>query len=496
MNNSTATPLATATIKRVELARALQRLADTAPKRSPKPILTNAKLSINGDFHIDATDCERSQRSIVPCERSGESTALVDFVALRKSVTSTKAKQVYIGVYSDCVRLNGTKLPLADLDEYPEPLPQAKTHGELLVDANEFCASLQSVVLCCDVESSRYALGGVMFDVDGSKLNLVGSDGRRLGHAVIDAAVEQWQGLPNPEPETEDGYPENQIIVPHKAIKAMIRLCQHAKDSIATFRVIDASNVELELPRVGQVRTRLMEGRFPKYRDVIPSSRNKHSAATFDVDEFRSALDSVSVATTKELRGVLVRIVEGSVKLSVHTVGLASESELSATTAVGSLDDNGEPESVLLDCGFLIDYCKGSVKGARATLTIRDDSTAADIRLGDYVDNGYSPNYRHCLVVMPIARQEEAKPRCREWSTDSMRSIWYAYPSSPNAEHYGFERSGCYVVKIAGNAQGYKTGKEALSVFDASNAPIAPFSYFGERDNENHDDTRRRISNG
>ena len=115
--------------------------------------------------------------------------------------------------------------------------------------ANELIRSLEWCNLATDNESSRCALGGVLWDEN----HIVGTDGRRM-HCVRIGACDNLA-----KPFT--------AIIPQRIIKALAQLVKLFKDDIVSVRI-----TEKEVVFCGdcwQLCSRLIEGRYPNWQKVI-----------------------------------------------------------------------------------------------------------------------------------------------------------------------------------------------------------------------------------
>jgi hypothetical protein len=121
----------------------------------------------------------------------------------------------------------------------------------------------------CDSESTRYALGGVLFGRSNKKPVAVATDGRRLVHATWDEGLlDEFKDEPPPAPSREN------MIVSGKTVKELASLCNGSKGANKKRFFLDeaapamrASFTEIGIVRV--VETELIEGRFPNWQGTL-----------------------------------------------------------------------------------------------------------------------------------------------------------------------------------------------------------------------------------
>ncbi len=250
-----------ATCERDKLLHAFQMAASVAPARSPKPILQNIKLEVTKDGAIlMGTDLEVGIRMevpgfaveapgsvVLPRDRFGK--ILTESSDEKLSLESDGRKALVRGQRSEFT------LPLENPDEFPNVLAfEEKKYHEM--PARFFREVVRRTSYATDNESSRYALGGVLIELTENELTAVATDGRRLA----------WQKGPA---KSVAGHAtgDNTTIIPTRAMQLIERALADNDDNIQ----LAARENDL-LIRSGRatIYTRLVEGRYPKWRDVFP----------------------------------------------------------------------------------------------------------------------------------------------------------------------------------------------------------------------------------
>src|SRR6202011_1260363 len=98
-----------------------------------------------------------------------------------------------------------------DPDLFPE-VPDFAATSYHAVAAADLRKLIRRTIFATDVESTRYALGGVLVELTAETITMVGTDGRRLARAIAPAEAEH--GAQNP-----TGSP----VIPVKALKLIER---------------------------------------------------------------------------------------------------------------------------------------------------------------------------------------------------------------------------------------------------------------------------------
>jgi len=123
--------------------------------------------------------------------------------------------------------------------------------GAIVLDQHDI-ETMAWAALVCDNESTRYSLGGVLL----TENKIVGTDGRRMHVGTLSAQF----------PESSDR------IIPERAISTLVELCKIWKDT--RIQVVVAANSITFIGQYWKFNSRLIDGRFPNWQQVIPSERD------------------------------------------------------------------------------------------------------------------------------------------------------------------------------------------------------------------------------
>jgi len=359
---------------------AFQKAALVAPARSPKTILQNVKLDVQDQNAVFmATDLEMGIRVQV----EGEGLEILapgsvvlpvsQFGSILRESTDEKVQMEADpnNVQIRCGR-SRFKLPVQNPDEFPvvTGFDEEKYHK---VSARLFKELIHRTLFATDTESSRYALGGVLLEMDSDKITAVATDGRRL--AKMEGAAEAVAGHTTGDTMT---------IVPHRSMQLIERALT---DEDAGIEVAARSNdVLIRTPKV-TIYSRLVEGRFPKWRDVFPQ-RSQAVRIDVQVGPVYSALRQAAIVTDEDSRGIDFRFGEGKLILNAKAAD-KGDSEVEVP-----IEYNREPIAVTLDHRFVSDFLRALDQERGFTIEIENQESAALF----LTDDGYG------YVVMPLAR--------------------------------------------------------------------------------------------
>ena len=366
------------TCDREKMLAAFQTASPVAPARSPKPILQNVKLeaAASGTV-IMATDLEvgiRAEVAGVEVEAPGSVILPIGRFGSILRETSDSLLRMETEGQGIVVRAERSEfhLPAENPAEFPAvaEFSEAKYH---VVSARLMSQIIRRTSFATDNESSRYALGGVLLELNGDKIVAVGTDGRRL--AMMEGPAQSVGGH-----QTGD----NMTIVPTRSMHLLEKALVDGNEEVhITAR---ANEVLVRSPRA-TIYSRLVEGRFPKWRDVFPK-RVDAVRIELAVGPLHSAVRQAAIVTSEESRGVDFTFAGGKVVLT----GRAAEVGQSRVELPIPYD--GAAVSITLDPRFFSDFLKVLEPETTFTLEVKDADSAAVCQ----TDDGYG------YVIMPLAR--------------------------------------------------------------------------------------------
>lgn len=260
-------------------------------RRNTLPILDNVLLTSDGStLVVEASDIDTEVAITLPLDEPGSS-----FVA-SAGLAPVRAALDYLGGSGKIeVRGNRSRLVVGDVFELscldPSDFPRLKPFaGEttLDLDADELLHDLLACAPAMSREETRYYLNGVLLHGGGAdenrSLKLAATDGHRLVRAS------------RPVPESL-GHDYVEAIIPRKLVKFLIKALPAHTGARVSFRfgspgVRGSTMVEIGLGQIF-VRSRCIDGTFPDYPRVIPTT--EEGALIADAAELARAISAVNV---------------------------------------------------------------------------------------------------------------------------------------------------------------------------------------------------------
>lgn len=363
--------------RREPLLAAVQLAAAAVPSRDIKPVLRNLKattqpgrcnllatdLELGLRLDLDGLTVEEPEEALLPAKR------LLDI--LRES--SDEEFAVEADANSCLVRgqWNEFEMPAEDPAHFPDvPAFEGEQCHEIpagvlreLVRRTTFAAADQNV---------RYALAGTLWECDDRSVRLVATDGRRLAVAEGTATTHDDHAT--------NGQPH---VVPTKAMELLERNLRNPEETV---RVSLRPNEALFQTGRAVIYSRLLEGRYPAYREVIP--KKPAAKVPLTAGPFLTAIRQAAVMADTESRKVTFTFAKK--KLTLHAQG----AETGRSKVELPIDYRGtKAVEISFAPGLLTDMLKTLDPEAELTLEMTDGKGPALFRCGD----GYS------YVVMPLS---------------------------------------------------------------------------------------------
>ncbi len=368
---------------RPSLSAAFGIVGGVVPSRTPKDILKNVRLAAEGDsVTLSGTDSEVGIRYVisgVEVEKPGET--LLPAQRVMSILRELTEEQVSIEVTDGKVRIASGHSEFRLSPEDPAEFPSVAVFDQdsyFAVPGSVLREAIRRTLFATDVESTRYALGGVLIEPNEKGLTLAATDSRRL--AVVEIPCTK-NGDPS-------GGPANGAVIPSKAMNLIEKSIAGAEDD-EVFIALRNNDVLVKSGN-GTITSRLVEGRFPKYRQVIPAS--SPIAIDMVASPFYTAVRQAQIVTSDESRGVDFTFSEGNLTLQSQAADVgASKIEL-------PIPYNGEDLTITFDPKYVADFLRILDGETAFTLNLTDSESQAVARVGD----GYT------YVIMPLSRDREA----------------------------------------------------------------------------------------
>ena len=368
-------------IARDELLTALQRVQGVVEKRNTMPSLANVLLEAKPEgLDVLATDLEIWMRGLY--KATVEESGAVTFSArkLYEILREIKDPEISILVTDNSlvtIQAGRSQFKVVGLpsQEFPA-VPSIERQGLIPLPGSGLLELIQKTLFAVGDNDTRYVLNGQLIIVSsaGGKplIRLVGTDGHRLAVAEREFEI---QGGSAP-------LPEVKVILPRKAAHEIRRLLEEGGDE----PMIGFTQNTMIFRKSGLVLTsRLMEGTYPNYQQVIPKeSQNKISV---NREELEGALRRVSVLSRDKGYAVKMTFAPDHITL------FSSHPDTGEATEEVPARFNGEEFSTGFNARYFLDVL-GVMNGENLTLQMEAPLSPCLLREPE--------NLQFKSVIMPV----------------------------------------------------------------------------------------------
>lgn len=361
--------------EREKLSQAFGLVASVAAVRDVKPVLQNVKIKAekNGVL-LQATDTELGIRHYLEgCEVLEGGEAILPTKDFRKVLQETTVQTLQIEGDQGKVIVTGDRIHFELITQPADEFPDVEDFTETAyheIQSGVLREMIRRTTFATDTDNTRYALGGVFLELIESKVAAVATDGRRLAFQEGTATC------------VNDHQAESAIF-PSRGLLLIERMLP--ADAEEAVKVAVSPNRALFQSGTTVFFTRLIEGRFPKWRNIIPDPEGKTQVDIL-VGPLLSAVKQAAIVTSDKQPGVNFRFESGKMELQAHG---AEKGNSSVETPIAY---EGAREEIKLDPKFMIDFLR--VLDAEKNLTLY---VAQDQPLCVRTDDAY------VYVVMPLS---------------------------------------------------------------------------------------------
>lgn len=371
------------------LQRALAQVSRAVASKTALPVLSNVLLATDeGRLRIAATNLEIGITTWIGASVDEEGKVTVDARLLNEFVNTLPNAPVQLAVESprmtlsvqsgrDKAGINGI-----DAEDFPV-IPRLDGDAFVAeVDPQVLREMISQVEFAAATDESRPVLAGVLARFEGSTLVLAAADGFRL-------AVREGE-LASPVPERLD------IILPGRALRELARIIGDQTEPVRL--AITASKSQL-LVRVGETEflSRLIEGTFPDFRQIIP--REFNTRLEMSRDAFQNAVRRASYFARDNNDVVRLTIHLGEEEFMPGSVEVsATAAERGSSQSFVDASVMGPETQIAFNARYLADVL-GVLKNGKVMIGMNGANQAGVVRSAEAED------YTHVIMPMVIGAQ-------------------------------------------------------------------------------------------
>jgi len=370
-------------ILKEKLVKGLNIVGKIVGKNLTLPILNNVLFSAEeNSLKLSATDLELgiSYWGLAKVEEKGKITipaktisSFVSFLDEEKLTIETKEKVLFLRGENYKTQIKGL-----EAKDYPI-IPDVTSETWLELDAKVFCEGMMQVIDFCAITQVRPELSGIYLSFQKNAVKIVSTDSFRLAEKTI--------AIDNP---TNNLTSIQSLIIPKNAARELVNIFSEEERKIKFYLsssqiMIESYFSETKNPQA-QLVSRLIEGEYPNYEDVIP--KEFKTQIIISRDAFLNQIKSASLFSgrTNEIK-LVINPKKENITISSQNVDLGeTHSNLSAKI-------KGEEMTASFNYKFLVEGL-GQIKAKEVIFELNGQDGPGVLKPMD------DPSYIY--VIMPI----------------------------------------------------------------------------------------------
>ncbi len=324
----------------VDLKRSLNLVFRGISSKPHLPILSGILLRVkDSQVSVESTDLEMSFWVSIPASVESEGSLVVPAKLFVDLVGSFVGEKVELESIDNklVVKTKGvtSELVCQSVEDFPV-IPRLKA-AVIRIESSDFKKKMEKVNVSTAKEDTRPILTGVLWEFKETETLLVATDGFRLS---MERVV--------PETKNSENLLNKKYIIPSKALLEVSK-------AVSDFGAIDfgiefddkGRQVIFSLGSL-EISSRLLEGEFPPYQQIIPNTYN--TKVNVPKDELLSAVKRASLFARDNANVIKIQIEEGTVSVS------AENSQIGSNVTKVESEVEGEKILMAFNAKYLIDY--------------------------------------------------------------------------------------------------------------------------------------------
>jgi len=359
------------------LTRGLNIVGRLVGTRATLPVLNNILIKTkNGRLTLSATDLEIGISTWIGAKVDKDGAVTCPARLLSEYTTTNTDKTISIELKDTTLHLESEhfKANIKGIDASEFPLiPEVKEGETLEVAAQDLKDGILKTAFACALDETRPVLAGVCLKISNGKIKMVATDSYRLAEKTINLMTKESKEL--------------NIIVPQRTMAEIGRLLDEAVDKVVI--KIGENQIHFKMGPT-EVISRLVEGSFPDYEQIIP--KNIKTKIEINTAQFLNAIKMASFFAREAANNVKL-VFQKPKKLEVIAVSPQLGDNTSKLEAVLS----GEELEIAFNAKFILDVLQ-IMDSEKLSLELAGSLSPGIIKPAK------DPNYLY--IIMPLRMEE------------------------------------------------------------------------------------------
>ncbi len=362
------------TISREKLQEGLTAVGPSVPNKTTLPVLANLLLeTTERGIRLSGTDLDIAVSTEVSADVESAGAITIPakkLTEIARELPPAPVKVAAVGEQRVTLECGRSKFKLLGLprDEFPT-FPQVRFNESWRVRSGDLQKLISHTAFAVSTEESRPILNGVLWELRPDRMRMVATNGHRLTRMDLPISSSGTAG---------------DLIVPPKALEQVRRLFPAEEE----LEIAQGDNHLGFRSPFTVVFTRLIEGPYPNYEQVIP--RDNDRIAISDKVALTSALKRMSVIASDQTHRIRLSFNAGLLRFSVQTPDLGeAQDEL-------PIRFTGDPIDIGFNANYLLEILR-YMPTDEVRITLKAPERAATLE-----PEGWNDSASYLCLVMPL----------------------------------------------------------------------------------------------
>jgi DNA polymerase-3 subunit beta len=363
------------TIAREKLQEGLTAVSASIPAKTTLPVLANILVeTTERGIRLSGTDLDIAVSTEIAADVEAQGSVTIParkLTEIARELPPAPVKIAAVGEQRITLECGRSRFKLLGLpkDEFPT-FPTVKFADSWRIRSGDLQKLISHTSFAVSIEESRPILNGVLWELRPDSMRMVATNGHRLAKMEM--------------PINATNAPASDLIVPPKALEQVRKLFP-AEEELEIAR--GDNHIGFRSPFTA-VFTRLIEGPYPNYDQVIPKDNDRVAVA--DKNSLMSALRRMSIVASDQTHRIRLSFNAGMLKFSVQTPDLGeAQDEL-------PIRFNGDPLDIGFNASYLLEILR-YMPTDEVKLTLKAPEKAATVQ-----PEGWTDPATYLCLVMPL----------------------------------------------------------------------------------------------
>lgn len=362
------------TCSQKDLANALSITNKAVGLNNTLPVLNNVLVKAEGkNLYFTTTDLEIAINYWIEADIQNEGEITIPSKLLTNYINYLKDDRVDIAVEeggSILVKTSDSKTKIKGISasEFPA-IPAVEKEGAFIIKTKDLNIAINQVAFAAALNTTRPILTGVYFNITKDELKMAATDSYRLAEKVV---------------KIKDVIGDITCIVPVKTILELGTILASLKSDSEVNVVVSKNQIFFSIDNI-KITSRLIEGQFPNYQQVIP--KDSKTKVPLGVSELTLVLKRINLFAKENNNKILLKVDQKGVVITTDTTQYGVGEVEIKTNIEG---DSGE---IALNSQFLLDVLS-NVGANEIIIELGEKTNPAILRISGKDD------YTH--IIMPL----------------------------------------------------------------------------------------------